>query len=173
MQRSRNTAEEIRFECYRTDKRLILFLPLLLLFIGIFTRWVSGSPLATLHYLEVRDRVPPSWIMVILFSIFYIVAGLSLGVALGSRFCSCREKKYQGAMWFCICLSLGYAWYPIFFCARLFLISLFTCLLSLFAGICASICFYRVSSLSFILALIYNAWLAYLAILNIQIFFAV
>ncbi len=173
MQRSRNTAEEIRFECYRTDKRLILFLPLLLLFIGIFTRWVSGSPLATLHYLEVRDRVPPSWIMVILFSIFYIVAGLSLGVALGSRFCSCREKKYQGAMWFVISLALGYAWYPLFFSARLFLVSIIVSTLCLFTGICATVCFAEVSKLSFFLAIIYDCFLIYLLLLNLQIFFEI
>lgn len=171
--RRKTLSEAIKCEYYRMEKSYLVTIPVIVLVLAILTRWISGSPITTLHYIGIRQIVPPTYLMILLFSFFYVVAGLSLGVALGNRFCSCGERKYQGAMWFCICLSLGYAWYPIFFCARLFLISLFTCLLSLFAGICASICFYRVSSLSFILALIYNAWLAYLAILNIQIFFAV
>ena len=173
MQRSRNTVEKIRFECYRTDKKLLLIIPLLLLFLGIFTRWVCGSPLPTLHFLDVRMLVPPSWLMVLLFSASYIVAGLSLGISLGSCFCACAEKKYQGAMWFVIALALGYIWYPLFFCARLFLVSIIVCALCLFTSICATICFVSVSKLSFFLGIAYDCFLIYLLLLNLQIFFAI
>ena len=160
-------------ECERANKKTVILLPLILLFLGIFTRWVSGSPLGTLHYLEAKSLVPPIWVMVLLFSIFYIVAGLGLGIALGNRFSACGEKKYQGAMWFCISLAIGYAWYPLFFCARLFLVSTVASALCLFCAICATVCFASVSKLAFFLSLASDLWLLYLVFLNLQIFFAI
>ena len=148
-------------------------MPLVLLFGGMFTRWVSGSPLATLHYIGTRGIVPATWLMILLFSLSYIVAGLSLGTALGSRFCGRGERKYRGAMWFFICMFLGYAWYPLFFLARLFLVTLILSVLSLFASICATICFGGVSRLAFCLAILYDVWLIYLLLLNVQVFFMV
>ena len=171
--RNKTLSESLRCEYYRLDRSYLVALPIILLVLGIFTRWISGSPLSTLHYIGVKEIVPPSWLMILLFSLMYVVAGLSLGVALGNRFCAFGERKYQGAMWFCICLALGYVWYPIFFCARLFLVSLIIALLCLFSSICATICFMRVSGLAFTLSFIYDLWLLYLSFLNLQIFFVI
>ena len=171
--RRKSLMESLKCEYYRLEKSYLICVPIILIVVGIFTRWISGSPITTIHYIGIKAILPPIWIMILLFSVFYVVAGLSLGVTLGNKFCSCGEKKYQGAMWFCICLALGYAWYPIFFCSRLFFVSLIVDLLCLFSGVCATICFYRVSKLSFCLAIVYNAWLLYLTILNAQIFFTV
>lgn len=171
--RKKTLIQSLKCEYYRLDKSYLIFIPLILLFLGIFTRWISGSPLSTLHYIGVRNIIPPTWLMILLFSLFYIVAGISLGAALGNRFCLCGELKYQGAMWFCISLAIGYAWYPIFFCSRLFLVSLIASVLCLFSATCATICFARVSAISFAFAVLYEAWLLYLTSLNIQIFFVI
>ena len=171
--KKKNPFECVMREYERTNKKIAIITPLLVIFIAAFVRWVSGSPLATLHYIGARNIVPSSWIMVLMFSISYTIVGLSLGLALGNRFCFCAEKKYQGAMWLVICLSLGYAWYPLFFSARLFLVSICVCALCLFCGICATICFANVSKLSFFLALFYDFWLLYLFFLNMQVFFAI
>ena len=173
MSKRNNNLNNIRCECQRANKKLVIILPLLLLFLGIFTRWVSGSPLGALHYLEAKSLVPPVWVMVLIFSVFYVASGFALGVALGNRFCACGEKKYQGAMWFCISLALGYAWYPLCFCARLFLVSTTVSALCLFCAICATVCFASVSKLAFFLSLACNCWLLYLVFLNLQIFFAI
>lgn len=171
--RKKTPAESFRCECVRTDKRCVIFIPLILLCIGIFTRWVSGSPLSTLHYIGGRELIMPLWLMILLFSLSYIVAGLALGLTLGNRVTPRTDKKYQGAMWFCISLALGYAWYPIFFCARLFLISVFISVLCLFTSVCAGVCFASVSKMSFCFALLYDLWLVYLLLLNVQIFFSI
>lgn len=170
---SKTFLQSLKCEYYRLDKKYVIFISIILLFLGIFTRWISGSPIEALHYIGEGKAVPPTWIMILLFSGFYIVAGASLGIALGNRFCACGERKYQGAMWFCICLAIGYAWYPIFFCARLFLVSLIMSALCLFSGICATICFAYVSNISLIFSIAYDAWLIYLTFLNMQIFFAI
>ncbi len=162
-----------KYEYRRSNKKIVAFMPLLLLLLAIFTRWVSGSPLPTLHYLAAREIVPPVWLMVLLSSISYIVAGIALGSALGNRFCSSGERKYQGAMWFCIMLALGYVWYPIFFCSRLFLVSVAVTALCLFCSICATACFSSVSRIAFFFAFFYDLWLVYLAFLNFQIFFTI
>lgn len=171
--KKRTPLECFRHECSKTDKRCVIFIPLLLLLLGIFTRWVSGSPIPTLHYIEVRDMIPPIWLFVLLFSLSYVTCGLSLGLLLGNRVTPRGEKKYQGAMWMCIAIFLGYAWYPIFFCARLFLVSALCSLICLFCAICASVCVACVSKMAFWLSALYDAWLVYLALLNMQIFFAI
>ena len=169
----RSAFESIVREYDRSDKRVAIITPALLVLIAIFVRWVSGSPLPTLHYIGARNIVPATWLMVLLFSIFYATVGLSLGVALGNKYYCCGEKKYQGAMWLVICLALGYAWYPLFFCARLFLVTLCISFLCLFCSICATICFINVSKLSFVLVLAYDCWLLYLFFLNMQVFFSI
>lgn len=171
--KKRTPAENFRCECARTDKGYLVSIPLILLCLGIFTRWVSGSPLSTLHYIGANELIMPLWLMVLLFSLSYLVAGLALGLALGNRVTPRADRKYQGAMWFCIALALGYAWYPIFFCARLFLASVCLSILCLFASVCASICFACVSKMSLFFSILYNCWLIYLLLLNMQIFFSI
>ena len=161
----------VKDDCRQLNKKYIFFISLILLFIGIFTRWVSGSPVWLIHTLGISNFIPPVWLMVLLASVSYAVGGIALGSALGNRFCTRNEKKYQGAMWFCIMASLGYVWYPIFFCANLFFISLIVSILCFFCAFCATVCFARVSFLSFWAMILYDAWLFYLLFLNFQIFF--
>ena len=169
----KNPFDRVMREYDRADKKTVALIPVLLVFLGIFTRWVSGSPIPTLHFVGAMDVVPQIWLLVLLFCISYVIAGLALGTALGKRTCSYADKKYQGAMWFVICLAIGYAWYPIFFCARLFLVSAIMCALCFCSAICATICFESVSKISFFLSLTYNCWLLYLFLLNMKVFFGI
>ncbi len=162
-----------RCEYGQTNKKTVVALPVLLVFLGIFTRWVSGSPIPTLHFVGARYLVPPIWLLVLLFCIFYLLSGVALGMVLGNRLCSCGDKKYQGAMWHVISLALGYVWYPLFFCARLFLVSAVACAVCLFSAICATFCYVRVSKTAFFLSLLADVYLIYLTLLNLQIFFAI
>ena len=166
-------SRSVRCEFRQINRGCVFLVSAILLTVGIFTRWISGNPTRLVHTLGLSDIIPPIWIMVILFSASYITGGLALGSALGERGVCRPEKKYQGAMWFCIMASLGYAWYPVFFCAELFFGSLVISLLCLFCAICATICFARVSFISFWSMILYDAWLVYLLILNFQIFFMI
>ena len=169
----KNPFDTVMREYDRANKKIVALIPPLLVFLGVFTRWVSGSPIPTLHFVGAKDTVPPIWLLVLLFCVSYVVAGLALGLALGNRWCAFADKKYQGAMWFIICLALGYAWYPIFVCARLFLVSACMSALCLFCSICATICFASVSKSSFFAALLYDCWLLYLFLLNMKVFFGI
>lgn len=171
--KNKNKFSRLRYEYESTNKKIVVLMPVLLVFLGIFTRWISGSPLSTLHFVGAKNLIPPIWLMVLLFCISYTVAGLGFGLGLGKRAPYCEAKKYQGAMWFVISLATGYIWYPIFFCARLFLVSAALCGICLFTSICATFCFVRVSKISFFLLLLYDCWLIYLTLLNMQIFFAI
>ena len=171
--KTKNPFDRVMREYDRLDKKTVFFVPVLLVFLGIFTRWVSGSPISTLHFVGAKDILPPIWLLVLLFCFSYIISGIALGTALGKRACVYSEKKYQGAMWFVICLALGYTWYPIFFCARLFLVSAGMSALCLFSAICSTVCFASVSKISFFLSLIYDCWLLYLFLLNMKVFFGI
>lgn len=169
----RTPIEKLRGECYRTNKGCVIFIPILLVLLAAFVRLVCGSPVQTLHSTGAGTAIMPVWLMVLLFALSYAVAGLSLGLALGSAHGSREARKYQGAMWFCISLALGYAWYPIFFCARLFLVSVIVSALCLFSSVCACISFSHVSKISCALSVLYNCWLTYLLLLNIRIFLSI
>ena len=171
--KSKNPFIAVMREYERTNKKVVALIPVLCVFLGVFTRWVSGSPIPTLYFIGAKDAVPPIWLLILLFCTSYVVAGLALGLALGNRICVFGDKKYQGAMWFVICLALGYTWYPLFFAARLFLVSTCACALCLFCAICATICFVSVSKSSFFFALVYDCWLLYLFLLNMKVFFAI
>lgn len=166
-------ARSVRIEYERSNKKVVALVPILLVILGIFTRWVSGSPIPTLHYIGAMELTPPIWLMVLLFCLSYAVAGLALGIALGYRACAHPEKKYQGAMWLCISLALGYAWYPLFFAARVFLVATAVSVLCFFSSLLATLCFASVSKTSFFLLLLYDCWLLYLTFLNMQIFFGI
>ena len=163
----------ISWDTGATDKKILIALPALLIFLGIFTRWVSGSPLPTLHYVGALDLTPPVWLLTLLFILFYFATGIALGLILGNRLSLCADRKYQGAMWQVISLALGYAWYPLFFCARLFLVSAIVCAACLFSALCATFCFVRVSKTAFFLSLAADAYLIYLNLLSLRIFFAI
>ena len=169
----KNPFDSVMREYDRANKKMVALMPVLLVFLGIFVRWASGSPIPTLYFVGAKDVIPPIWLLVLLFCISYVIAGLALGTSLGNRSCPYSEKKYQGAMWFVICLAIGYAWYPVFFCARLFLVSAGMSALCLFSAVCATLCFASVSKSSFFLALLYDCWLLYLFLLNMKIFFGI
>ena len=168
-----SVACSVKDDCRRIDKKYILFVPLVLLSVGIFVRWVCGSPVAVIHMLGISSIVPPVWLMVLLSSASYVVGGVALGSALGQYACARNEKKYQGAMWFSIMASLGYAWYPVFFCSNLLFVSALISVLCLFCAVCTTICFAQVSFLSFWTMILYDLWLLYLLLLNFQVFFSV
>ena len=169
----KNPFDKVMREYDRADKKTVALMPVLLVLLGVFTRWVSGSPIPTLYFVGAKDIIPPIWLLVMLFCISYVVGGVALGTALGKKGCIYCEKKYQGAMWFVICLALGYSWYPIFFCARLFLVSAGMSAICLFSAICATVCFASVSRISFFLSLAYDCWLLYLFLLNMKVFFGI
>ena len=171
--KTKNPFDAVMREYDCSNKKTVALMPVLLLFLGMFTRWVSGSPIPTIHFVGAGNMIPPIWLMVLLFCLSYLVGGIAFGTALSKRACPYSEKKYQGAMWFVICLALGYTWYPIFFCARLFLVSSIMSALCLFASICATVCFASVSKISFFLSLIYDCWILYIFLLNMKVFFVI
>ena len=111
--KTKNPFCSVMREYDRADKKTVALIPVLLVILSVFTRWVSGSPIPTLYFVGAKDVIPPIWLLVLLFCISYVIAGLALGIALGKRACAYSVTKYQGARWFVICLALGYAWYPI------------------------------------------------------------
>ena len=65
--RMKKSFSNVRYEYESTNKKAVVLMPILLVFLAIFTRWVSGSPLATLHFVGARNLIPPIWLMVLLF----------------------------------------------------------------------------------------------------------
>ncbi len=171
--KKRSFFSSARYDLATLNRGLVIFLSGVFLAVAMFVRWVSGNPLHFIHSLGISDIVPPVFFLIVMFSLFYILAGIALSLGMSSGACCPSPDKYRGGMYFFIMLFLSYAWYPIFFCANLVLISLAVSILCLLAGILASACFSKVSTLSFLSLTLCNAFLAYLVFLNMRIFFSV
>lgn len=173
VRKKRSFFSELKCDFISVNKCSVLVFSAVLIFIGIFTRWVCGSPVWLIHSLGIGKIVPPVYLMVLLSCTAYFLGGTALASALGGSCFSDMAQRYRGAMWFCIMSSLGYVWYPIFFCANLIFVSAIVSLLCLICAVIATLCFSRVSALSLLCMVFYDVWLLSLMLLNMRIFFTV
>lgn len=173
VRKKRSFFSDLKCDIVSVNKCSVLTFSSILVFTGIFTRWVSGSPVWIIHSLGIGSIVPPTYIMALLSCLAYFLGGTALASVLGGGCFSDMAQRYRGAMWFCIMASLGYVWYPIFFCANLIFVSMIISALCIFCAVTATLCFSRVSRLAFVCMILYDVWLLALLLLNLRIFFTV
>lgn len=105
---------------------------------------IVGSPRRLLWWISARIPVIPSWLLLLLLLLHFVVCGFSIGMALG---CNCRGKdvfRYRGAFFFAVGLPLFYLWYAFLFGAHVFLLAVLSCLVATACFIISAINFCRV-----------------------------
>ena len=75
-------------------------------------------------------------------------------------------------MFFVLLGVLEMCWYPTFFGAGLYFISVLESIMILCLSLAVTLCFYRVSRLAGMILLFHNVWLIYMMILNFAVLFA-
>lgn len=161
----------LNIEMKQSSLGLSIFVGALLMGGGFVVRFLTGSPHMTLLALHVGNIVPPVWLMGLLWSITFFTIGCAAGFILGYRDRGCEVEKYKGGMLFVLLAVLELCWYPTFFGAGLYFLSVLESILILCLAVGVTFCFYRVSKLGGMLILFHDIWLIYMLILNFAVFF--
>ncbi len=132
------------------------------------------SALITRENMVVYSRIitpplaPPGWLFPIVWTILYILMGVSFYLVWNSN-ATIYEKK-QAFKHFTIQLFLNFIWSPIFFNIRWY-IAAFIVLVVLWAFVLAMIIsFYRISKLAGLLQIPYLIWITFAGYLNLAIY---
>ncbi len=149
-----------------SDGRAILLCGVIVLMFGILSRFLSHPPYVTLRLLGIAGVSPAPWLMSLLWTAWYALAGACLGAVLSCRLCCRQVNVYRGSMFLIISLVFSYVWYPLFFGCGLILLGLWDCLIILAFAILAALEYIRVYFFAGVLLLAYSAWLAYCTFLN-------
>ena len=158
-------------ELERTNPIMMVAIGMLLTVGGILVRAFVGSPHRVLLELGIGDMLPPVWIMTALWGIALFSIGCGAGFVLGMRRGGYDGERYKGCMFFVLLAVLELCWYPTFFKAELYFLSVLESILILCLSLGVSFCFSRVSKFASAIFVFHTIWLIYMLILNFSAFF--
>lgn len=111
---------------------------------------------------------PPDWIFPIVWTILYLLMGISLYIVVDSKVA--KFKKNQAIIVFAIQLLLNFIWSPLFFYYKQFLWC-FIILVVMFALVFVmTILFYNISKTAGIIQIPYLMWIVFAGYLNFSIY---
>ena len=111
---------------------------------------------------------PPSWIFPVVWTILYILMGISLYLVWNSN--ADTDKKRQAFIFFGIQLFLNFIWSPMFFNMRWFLFAFIVLIFMWIFALGMLISFYRISKPAGLLQIPYIIWLTFAGYLNFTIY---
>jgi tryptophan-rich sensory protein len=99
----------------RSDGRVIIASIAIILFFGILSRVLSGSPVYMLRLISIRNSMPRAWVFTLIWTVWYILLGFSFGFILGSKIPGKDIYRFKGSLWFVCMMIFNIVWYPLFF----------------------------------------------------------
>ena len=149
-------------------KRLItlaicIFIPLA---VGGLSAYLTKDAMSYYSQIIKPDLSPPSYLFPIVWTILYILMGISSYII----YSSASESKQCALNWYAVQLLFNFIWSIIFFNYQNYLFS-FIWLLALIICICIMIYeFYKISPISAYLQIPYLLWCIFAAYLNLSIY---
>ena len=151
----------------RTSVKSIVFSALIALSVGALSSWLSGSGIDNFRFLNKPPLTPPAAVFPIVWSILYILMGVSAALVKGSRY-----ERTNHAVFISAAQLFVNFWWPVFFFlfeARLF--AFFWLLLLLALVILMLIRFREIRPAAALLNLPYLLWLLFAAYLNLGVYY--
>jgi Tryptophan-rich sensory protein (mitochondrial benzodiazepine receptor homolog) len=145
----------------------LVTVPLVVL-LGIASRQLSGSAAGNLWFdaLQKPDLMPPGWAFGVIWTVLYVLMGLSVAMIIGARG---ARGRGMALAFFAAQFALNLAWSPIFFAAHK-VVAGFAVIVVLFVlAAITSALFARIRSIAGLLLLPYLLWLIYAGFLNFEI----
>ena len=140
---------------------------------GAILRGVCGSPYQSTMMLRFGHRLPPVWLMTLLWMLSYALLGAAFARVMCDRRCGVPVEivKYRGGMTYLAMLFLGFLWYPTFFCAgRVFAAALIV-LGVLALCILTALLYFRTFRITAMLLFGHAAFLVWLLLINLGVVF--
>ncbi len=148
-------------------KRFIISL-LIPIAVGGLSTLITGSDMKIYDEIVRPKLSPPFIVFPIVWSILYILMGISLYLVWNNG--DKTKNKTNAYMFFASSLLFNFIWSPIFFSAKLFLLS-FIILVLMFMAVLATIIAYKpINKCAAILQVPYLIWLVIAGYLNIAIY---
>ena len=148
--------------------RWALFTVPLILLIGIGSGRLVNSGYGNRWFAELAkpELMPPGWIFAVVWSLLYILMGLSAAMILHARG---ARRRWAAIGLFLILLALVFAWPPLFFAAHQVTAALYLIIVTGGLGIGTAMMFARIRSAAAWLMLPFLLWIAFAAYLNYEI----
>lgn len=130
---------------------------------ALLVRLRAGSPLPLLHLLGTATRLPPLWLMGVLWSAGFFLFGCAAGEMLVCRAPGSRAAwRGRGFPYGLISYILALAWYPLLFSASWLWFSLLCQAAATAAALCCALCWIRVRGRLALLLLPWVGWQVFL-----------
>ena len=167
--------KRIMSSCYRAraDGRIILVSIIIILFFGILSRALSGSPLYMLRLTGIKNHIPRVWVFTCIWTLWYILLGFSFGFVLSSKKTGMDIYKFKGSLWFVCMMIFNVLWYPLFFRAGAVFIALADIAIIILFCFFTAIEYFRVNKAIGVVLFCHLAWLAHCFSLNLRAFISI
>jgi len=148
-------------------RRAVVCVPLILL-LGFTSGQlvVAGDDNGWYRMLDLPALRPPNWAFPVVWTILYVLMGVSLAIVLSAR--GARGRGFAIAL-FGVQLVMNLIWSPLFFGAHQVSLALILIVALFFAALATTIAFGRIRPLAAWLLVPYLAWLVIASALNWQI----
>ena len=139
-----------------------IFIPLL---VGLLSSLITMGNMDIYPTLKAPPLAPPAWLFPIVWTVLYILMGVSCAMVLTNRHRDTVAAE-KGIKLYAISLVLNFTWSIIFFNKGAYLLALVWLLLLLYTVVRTVICYRHVSLVAALLQIPYILWLAFAAYLN-------
>lgn len=148
-------------------KKLIISL-LIPLAVGGLSALISGGGMDFYKTVEKPPLSPPGIVFPIVWSILYILMGISLYLVITKK--DMYQSKTSAYVFFALQLFLNFIWSPVFFSAKEYLAAFVILVLMWLAIIGMIVSFFRISKLAGLLQIPYLLWVAFAGYLNLGVY---
>jgi len=148
--------------------RRALFTVPIMVFLGFLSGRMAGSGWSN-RWFQMLDKpaiVPPGWVFGTVWTILYIMMGLSLALALSARG---ARLRWPAVALFIVQFILNLIWSPLFFAQHQVTLALYLILVIALLVAITILLLWRVRVAAAVLLLPYLAWLGFASWLNFQI----
>lgn len=167
-----NILDKIRFEWRTANKIYVALSAAICLLCGIISSASTYMMGGRKFYYSVIHRpsyAPPSFVFPLVWTIIYLLIGVTLGLVGGAKHVCRREEKYKGILLFVLMMIFNFLWCPLFFAAQATFIALFDVGMMIALSLGTRKYFARISTSASIIMAGYIAWLIYCFIINFSI----
>lgn len=150
------------------DLSVILLFSAGSLLLGILSALIGGGH--SLYYHLCMPRfAPPPFILWLIWTVVYLAIGSAAGIAISIDRCRRLSLRHTGIVWWSIGLALNLLWFPLFFGAGSFLLSLLLIPLMIIVALLTVRAFLRRSLLAALVMVLYALWLFFCFFLEVVV----
>lgn len=151
---------------FKIDLKKLVTSLILPLAVGGLSALITRNDMDVYSELNVPPLAPPSWLFPVVWTIIYILMGISLYLV---RVKNTNRDKTSAYIAFAVQLFLNFIWSPIFFSAKAYTVAFVVLVLMWIAVIWMMVLFFRIDRRAAYLNILYLLWITFAGYLNLAI----